>query len=321
MLFSHAVLLSILMPVTTSKTPFPIRPFLAPQYWPTWLALGLVRLITLLPLRILAAMGHGVGMLAYHLGASRRKIALKNIQSCFPELSEQECQRINKEHFSLVGQSVFTVPANMWISGERFKKRVQITQRAHYDQALADGRNIILLAPHFVGLDAGGFAVSQERDAISMYQYAKNTLMDEIVKRGRGRYGGVLIERKAPLRQIIKAIRKGMPFYYLPDQDAGRKGVFVKFFHPLASTIPALGKFAKMSNAVVIPVKTKVKPKGGGYEVSFGQPLENFPTGDDIADTEAMNRAVEDMIKTMPEQYFWVHKRFKTRPDGEPKFY
>lgn len=307
--------------MTTSKKAFPVAQFLAPKYWPTWLGLGIVRLITLLPLRVLAALGHGVGMLAYHLGASRRNIALKNIQSCFPEFSQERCENINKEHFSLVGQSVFTVPANMWISGHRFKKRFEIKERAHYDKALSDGRNIILLAPHFVGLDAGGFAVSQERDAISMYQYAKNTLMDEIVKRGRGRYGGVLIERKAPLRQIIKAIRKGMPFYYLPDQDAGRKGVFVPFFHPLASTIPALGKFAKMSNAVVIPVKTRVKPKGAGYEVSFGEPIKGFPTGDDIVDTTIMNRAVEDMIRTMPEQYFWVHKRFKTRPEGEPKFY
>ncbi len=307
--------------VTASKTPFPVVQFLAPKYWPTWLGLAIVRLITLLPLRTLAALGHGVGMLAYHLGSSRRNIALKNIQSCFPEFSQERCEQINKEHFSLVGQSVFTVPANMWIKGHRFAKRVEITERTHYDKALADGRNIILLAPHFVGLDAGGFAISQERDAISMYQYAKNTLMDEIVKRGRGRYGGVLIERKAPLRQIIKAIRKGMPFYYLPDQDAGRKGVFVPFFHPLASTIPALGKFAKMSNAVVIPIKTRVKPKGAGYEISFGEPLNNFPTGDDIVDTTTMNRAIEDMVRTMPEQYFWVHKRFKTRPEKQETFY
>lgn len=261
-------------------------------------------------------------MTAYYFGASRRNIALKNIQACFPEFSLAECQRINKQHFSLVGQSVFTVPANMWIASDRFKKRVEVIERDHYDRALSEGRNIILLAPHFVGLDAGGFAVSQERDAITMYQYAKNKLMDEVVKRGRGRYGGVLIERKAPLRQTIKAIRKGMPFYYLPDQDAGRKGVFVPFFHPLASTIPALGKFAKMSNAVVIPVKTRIKPKGKGYQVSFGPPLQDFPSGDDMIDTAAMNEAVEAMIRTMPEQYFWVHKRFKTRPPGETeKFY
>lgn len=308
--------------VSHPQNPFPFREFVSPKYWPTWLALGLVRLITMLPLRVLAAMGHGIGMAAYYLGASRRKIALKNISVCFPEWSDAECEAINKAHFSLVGQSVFTVPANMWIDAERFRKRVTVTERSHYDKALVEERNIILLTPHFTGFDAGGFLVSMERDAISMYQYAKNTLMDEVVKRGRGRYGGVLIERKAPLRKIIKAIRKGDPFIYLPDQDAGRKGIFVPFFHTPAATIPALGKFASMSNAVVIPLMTKVLPKGQGYEVSFGEPLENFPNGDDIIDTTAMNKAVEDMIRKMPEQYFWVHKRFKTRPPEETeKFY
>ena len=280
-----------------------------------------MRLITLLPLRVLAAIGHGVGMLAYHLGASRRNIALKNIKACFPEFSEEEANRVNKEHFSYVGQSVFTVPANMWISEDRFKSRIVLEGREHFDKALAEGKNIILLAPHFIGLDAGGLAIGIEREAMTMYQYAKNTLMDEIIKRGRGRFGSHLIERKAPLRRVIKAIRKGLPFYYLPDQDAGRKGIFVPFFHPLASTIPALGKFAKVSNAVVIPIKTRVKPKGAGYHITFEEPLKNYPTGDDIADTTVMNQAIEKMVRSMPEQYLWVHKRFKTRPEGEAKFY
>ena len=280
-----------------------------------------MRLITLLPLRVLAAVGHGVGMLAYHLGASRRNIALKNIKACFPEISDEEANRINKDHFSYVGQSIFTVPANMWISKDRFKSRIELDGREHYDQALADGKNIILLAPHFIGLDAGGLTLGFEREAMSMYQYAKNTLMDEIIKRGRSRFGSHLIERKAPLRQVIKLIRRGLPFYYLPDQDAGRKGIFVPFFHLLASTTPALGKFAKLSKAVVIPVKTRVKPKGAGYQVTLGEPLKDFPSGDDIADTTAMNQAIETMVRSMPEQYLWVHKRFKTRPEGDAKFY
>lgn len=303
-------------------TSFPVTQFLHPKYWPTWLALGVVRLITFLPLPVLAGLGSGLGALAYRLGKSRRNIALKNIQACFPEFSKERCEEINRQHFALVGQSVFTTPANMWIDAERFRKRVHIVERASYDKALAEGRNIILLAPHFVGLDAGGYAVSQDRPAITMYQYAKNPLMDEIVKRGRARYGGTLIERKAPLRQVIKAIKKGDPFYYLPDQDAGRKGIFVPFFHTLASTIPALGKFAKLTNAVVIPVRTSVLPKGQGYEVRFGEPLEDYPSGDDTIDTTRMNQAIEAMVREAPEQYFWVHKRFKTRPENETeKFY
>ena len=284
--------------------------------------MAIVKLITMLPVPVLAAMGHGLGMTAYYLGASRRKIALKNIRTCFPEWTDEECERVNKEHFGYVGKSVFMVPFNMWASERRLKKILHVTDRHHYDKALNEGRNIIILAPHFVGLDAGGLAVSIERDAITMYQYAKNTLMDEIIKRGRSRFGGLLIERKDPLRKTIKAIRTGMPFYYLPDQDAGRKGVFVPFFGTQASTVPMLGKFAKMSDAVVIPIRANMLRMGKGYEVSFGEPLKDFPTGDDIADTTTMNRAVEDLIRTMPEQYFWVHKRFKTRPPEEQgKFY
>lgn len=303
------------------QPPFPYQRFLAPKYWPTWLGLALVRLITFLPLRVLAELGHGLGMLAYYLGASRRNIALKNIKSCFPEFSDEEANLVNKEHFSYVGQSVFTVPANMWVSEARFKSRIEIEGREHYDQAISEGKNIILLAPHFIGLDAGGFALGLEREAMTMYQYAKNTLMDEVIKRGRSRFGTKLIERKAPLRQVITAIRKGLPFYYLPDQDAGRKGIFVPFFHTPASTTPALGKFTKLSNAVVIPVKTRVKPQGAGYKITLGEPLQNFPTGNDVNDTTIMNLAIEKMVRSMPEQYLWVHKRYKTRPEGEGKFY
>lgn len=261
--------------------------------------------------------------MAYYLIGSRRRIALINIKACFPEFSDKQAEQVNKAHFSYVGQSVFTVPANMWISERRFRSRVQVDGVEHLDQALAEKRNIIFLAPHFIGLDVGGFAIATvlQQEGLAMYQYAKNALMDEIIKRGRSRFGTQLIERKAPLRRLMKAVKKGMPFYYLPDQDAGQKGVFVPFFHSLASTIPALGQFAKISNSVVIPVMTEVKPKGAGYRVTLGKPLKGFPSGDDIVDTTRMNQAIEQMVRSLPEQYLWVHKRFKTRPEGEPKFY
>jgi len=156
---------------------------------------------------------------------------------------------------------------------------------------------------------------------ITMYQYSKNKLMNEVVKDRRSRFDGALVERKEPMRNLIRLIRKGYPFYYLPDQDAGRKGVFVPFFHTQAATFSVLGKFSAMTNAVVIPCQNKIKPWGMGYEATLGKPLENFPIGDDVLDTTTMNKAVEMMIREMPEQYFWVHKRFKTRPEGEPKFY
>lgn len=273
----------------------------------------------MLPLPLLALLGYVIGLLFYYLGASRRRVGFKNIRVCFPEFSEQECRRINRRHFTLVGQSLFTAPMNWWISKKRFNKFVSITGREAYDQALVENRNIIVLAPHFAALDVAGYCLAQERPMVTMYQYAKNGLVDEIVKRGRLRFGGVLVERKEPLRNLIRAIRKGHPFYYLPDQDAGRKGVFVPFFHEQASTFPMLGKFAEMTNALVIPCRTKIKPWGLGYEVVLGEPLTNFPTGDEVQDTTIMNEAVADLIRPNPEQYFWVHKRFKTRPPTELK--
>lgn len=274
-----------------------------------------------MPLPVAATLGMGLGYAFYWLGASRRKIALRNITSCFPELSLAECKRINRDHFLYAGQMVFATSINWWSSDQRFNSWISLTNREIYDQALAQGKNIILLAPHFVALEIAGVYLSQERPMASMYQYSKNTLVDEIVKRGRTRFGGEMVERKEPLRKLLKLIRKGHPFYYLPDQDAGRKGVFVPFFHELACTIPMLGKFASMGDAVVIPCRTQIKPWGKGYEIVFSPPMENFPTGDDLEDTAHMNRVIEQMVRKNPEQYFWAHKRFKTRPSGEPKFY
>jgi KDO2-lipid IV(A) lauroyltransferase len=292
----------------------PLSSFLSPRYWPTWFALGFFRVFSVLPLPVIAVLGQAVGLLFYALGASRRRIALRNISACFPELPAHQWRTINRQHYQMAGQSLFTVPMNWWISKKRFNRMVRVHGREDYDQALASGRNIIILAPHFAALDVAGYTLAQERPTLTMYQYAKNGLVDEVVKRGRLRYGGELVERKAPMRNLIRAIRKGQPFYYLPDQDAGRKGLFVPFFHELASTYSVLGKFAAMTDALVVPCRTRIKPWGQGYEVFLGSPLENFPTGDELQDTIRMNQEVANLIRPNPEQYFWVHKRFKTRP-------
>jgi len=276
-----------------------------------------MRLFSLLPLPFVAIIGQGLGIMAYVVGVSRRRIAYKNISVCFPEKTAAERRKINRQHFGLIGQSIFTAPANWWISKERLNRRVTIMGREHYDAALASGRNIIILAPHFISLEIAGLCLAQERPMLSMYQYAKNGLIDEIVKRGRMRFGGELIERKAPMRNLIRAIRKGQPFYYLPDQDAGRKGVFVPFFYELASTYSVLGKFAQLTDALVVPCRTRVKPWGQGYEVVMSAPLRDFPSNDEIKDTTSMNQVVAELIRPNPEQYFWVHKRFKTRPPSE----
>ena len=297
------------------------KEFLHPRHWPTWIGLGIMRLLTFLPLPVLAALGNTIGQATYYLFSSRRKISQQNLHACFPHWSEEKVARAAKQCFRFIGQSLFFSGVNWWASKQRLNRLVTIVNRHHYDEALAQGKNIILLAPHFCALEIAGLVLSQERPMISMYQHTKNRLVDDFVKRGRGRFDGVLVERKEPLRNLIKLIRKGYPFYYLPDQDARDKGVFAPFFGVQASTIPFLGKFAALSKAVVIPCSTKILPGGKGFEVRLGEALKDFPSGDEVADTTIMNQAIEKTVEPMPEQYFWVHKRFKTRPQGEPPFY
>lgn len=293
----------------------------APKYWPTWFGLGLLKLLSLLPMPVLALFGYSAGTIFYLLFFSRRKIAFRNLKVAFPDKSSAELHKITWYCFCLIGQAMLSMGINWWASANRLERLVRIKGREHLDDALKNKQNVILLAPHFIGLEIGGYYLNKEIPMLTMYQYSKNKLMDQFVCDRRSRFGGELVERKAPLRQLIKLIRKGLPFYYLPDQDAGKKGIFVPFFSEQAATVPMLGKFTKMTDALVIPCSTRILPFGKGYEIEISAPLNDFPSGDDIQDTARMNQKIEKMITPMPEQYFWVHKRFKTRPEGEGKFY
>ncbi len=300
-----------------------LKTFWQPKYWPTWIGLFLFRLLGFLPLPVLALLGYLLGAIAYIAPFSRRGVALKNLKSCFPEKADAQLHKINFQHYCYLGQSVMTTTMNWWISEARFNRLVQIEGRTDYDQALSEGKNIILLTPHFMAIEISGLALQRERPMIGVYQYMKNTLMDTIAKEGRTRFveDGFMFERKEPLRTLLRQIRKGHPMAYSPDQDAGRKGVFVPFFHDLASTTPALAKFIQTTHAVVIPCRTEMKPWGLGYRVILGEVQESLNSGDEIADTTAMNRIIEAMVRECPAQYLWVHKRFKTRPDVEAGFY
>ena len=293
------------------------------KFWPAGLGLAILRLLSFLPLPALTLFGYAFGALAYVLFSSRRKIALKNLTACFPEKNTSELKKINFQHFLFIGQAIFTSPINWWISRRRFERLVNISGREAYDKALADERNIILLAPHFMAMEISGLYLQAERPMIGMYQYMKNPLINKIALNQRQRFcqGGVMFERKDSLRSILRELNKGLPMQYSPDQDAMRKGVFVPFFHPLASTTPALGKFAQVTKAVIIPCYSIYKPWGMGYEVILGEPVENAGTGDEINDATVMNQAIEAMVRQQPAQYLWSHKRFKTRPEGQQPFY
>lgn len=279
-------------------------------------------LLHFLPLSVLAGIGNALGLLLYTVAGERRRVADINLRLCFPEMSEAERAALVKRTFQSFARSFIERSLLWWASAERIQGYIRVEGLEHYTHAQAQGQ-VILLAPHFVALDVGGSWLIQHVDLVSVYSNQKNKLFHEMLLRGRSRFGNQkLYARQQGLRPVIKAMREQRPFYYLPDQDLSIKdGVFVPFFGVPAATLTTVPRLAEMTGAKVVPCISKMLPGGQGYEVRFYPAWEDYPTGDAIADTRRMNAFIEDRVREMPEQYFWLHKRFKTRPEGEERFY
>ena len=296
--------------------------YLRPRYGLSWIGLGFMRLVSWLPLPLIAVLGGGLGMLLYALHAPRRHIVNVNIRRCFPERTPAEQTRIARRHFRAFGQTLLDIGVSWWASESRLRRITRFRGREHFDDALREKQNIILLAPHFLGLDVGGIRISADRPIVSVFRHPVNELFATVVHRARTRFGAHLVEHNKPFTTLVRMVRSGMPLYYLPDQDAGRRNsVFAPFFGILAATFAVLPRLAEMTDAVVIPCITRQLSWGRGYEIEFRPALKDFPSGDPVADTTRMNKEIEIAVREKPEQYFWLHKRFKTRPKGEPDFY
>src|SRR5712671_1738843 len=280
-----------------------------------------VWILRFLPLGLLAPIGSALGSLLYILGRERRKVCLTNLSRCLPEMTERERVALAKAHFRAFGRSVLERSILWWGSRERVMRLVRIVG---LERVVAlNGQPLILLAPHFVGLDAGCTRLTCEIDMAGIYAKQKNTFFDALLLSGRTRFGHQLaISRQEGVRPALAALKRGIPFYYLPDQDYGpRDAIFVPFFSASAATITGLSRMTRLTGARVLPCVTRMLPGGAGYELSCYPIWENFPSGDDAADARRMNAFIEERVREMPEQYFWTHKRFKTRPPGEAKWY
>lgn len=296
--------------------------YLRPRYVLSWIGLGCMRLVSWLPLPLIAVLGGCLGMLLYALHAPRRHIVHVNIRRCFPEWTPAEQRRTARRHFRVFGQTLLDIGLAWWASESRLRRVTRFRRREHYDKALRDKKNIILLAPHFLGLEYGGMRLSIEQPLVTVFRHPVNDLLSVIMERARARFRLRLVEHIKPLTALVRQVKKGIPLYYLPDQDAGlRNSVFAPFFGIPAATFVVLPRLAEMTDAVVIPCITRQLSWGRGYEIEFRPPLKNFPSGDPLADTTRMNQEIEMAVREKPEQYFWLHKRFKTRPKGEPDFY
>lgn len=278
-------------------------------------------LLHFLPLRVLAAIGNLAGLLVYVLAHERRRVAIINLRLCFPQMSDAQRTHLARRNFQAFIRSFIERGIIWWSSAARINRLIRVEGEEHFNAL--QGRPAILLAPHFVGMDIGGQWIAQRRDSISMYALQKSRHLDEFMRGKRSRFGQQLLySRQEGLRSVIKGMRQGLPFFYLPDQDQSVKdGAFIPFFGVPAATLTSVPRIAKITGAVVVPCVTRILPKGAGYVLRFYPPWENYPTGDDMADTRRMNEFIEQRVLEMPEQYFWLHKRFKTRPEGEEKFY
>ncbi len=290
----------------------------------TRLALLLVWLLHLLPFRLLALVGHTLGVLLYLLPTERRRVVLANLALCFPGLGERERRRLARAHFAAFTRSVLDRGIAWWSGRARLMRVVQVEGWEHL--AAANGRPVVLLAPHFVGLDIGAQRLAAEGRAVSMYSRQKNPVFDAFLRAKRNRFGSVtLVSRQEGLRPVLRAMRAGLPLYYLPDMDFGaRDSVFAPFFGVPAATLPALSRIVRLTGAVVVPCITEQLPAGAGYRVVLHPPWTSFPgpgEPDDVAEARYMNTFIEACVERMPEQYHWLHKRFKTRPSGEPPIY
>lgn len=276
-----------------------------------------------LPLPVLAACGQALGRVLWWFARGRRNVVLTNLRLCFPELDEGARRALARRHFGVLGRSLLERSLLWWAPRARLLRLVSFADEGRVGELLAGGRPVILLAPHFVGLDMGGTRVTMSFDIVSIYARQSNAVFDRWFIHGRSRFGDqLLLAREDGARPTVKAMKAGRPFYYLPDMDYRRKdSIFVPFFGVPAATITGLSRLSRLAGAAVVPCVTRMLPGGQGYRIETGEPWADFPTDDVAADTLRMNRWLETVVRTMPEQYYWVHRRFKTRPPGEPKLY
>ncbi|HHK5990315.1 MULTISPECIES: lipid A biosynthesis lauroyl acyltransferase [Neisseria] len=280
-------------------------------------------LIRLLPFCVLHKIADAIGILAYYAVKPRRKVGEVNLKKCFPELNDSQRTALLKRHFQHMAKLMLEYGLYWYAPADKLRSLVRYQDKHHLDEALAAGEKVIILYPHFTAFEMAVYTLNQDVPLTSMYSHQKNKTLDEQILKGRHRYNNVfLIGRTEGLRAIIKHLRKSdAPFLYLPDQDFGRNdSIFVNFFGIQTATITGLSRIAGMTKAKIIPA-IPTRETDNTVTLRFHPAWDNFPTENVEADTQRMNDFIEERVREHPEQYFWLHKRFKTRPEGESSFY
>lgn len=280
----------------------------------------LLRVFAVLPYGVVARIGSAVGALLYRLPSSRKRIVHVNLRLCFPDRSEDEYDDLAREHFRHIIRSYVERGLQWFGSARAIRKRVQLDCRIDLDDPNAPPT--IFLGFHFVSIEIGCMYYSMDRPAASLFTRMSSERMCELARRQRGRFGAQLVERSTSARKIVGLLRSGIPVMLAADMDHGvRDSVFVPFFGNQACTLTSVSRLARLARARVVPFVTEVLPDYKGYKLTVFEPLADFPCGDEALDARRMNEFLEAQIRRHPEQYYWVHRRFKHRPPGEPGVY
>jgi KDO2-lipid IV(A) lauroyltransferase len=299
-----------------------LLPLLRPHYWPTWLALGTLKALQWLPVTVLRVMGRGLGSIAVRLPLSFVRIARINMGICLPELSDRQRELLLKEHFKSLGIGIFETAISWWGSHRRIAAMAELEGLAHLRAALERGRGAILLSAHFTTLEIGGRVLCDRlgREANIMYRPTSNAVLERFLARNRG----VRAKRAIPrddVRTLISALKANEPVWYAPDQAYRKKGAeMVPFFGIPAATNTATSRLARMTGAPVLPYFPERLPNGK-YRMVIHPMLENFPSNDPVADARLFNQLIEAQVRRVPEQYLWIHRRFKGLSPDYPDYY
>ncbi len=293
------------------------RHFLSPHYWLTWIGLGFLWCVTRLPYAVQMWTGALIGKLALIFATRRQRIAKKNLELCFPDLTAKQRLDLLHAHFDSLGKGIIETALCWWGRERQLRTLSTINGIEYLQNALQAGKGVILLSAHFTTLEMGGRLLAMEAPFHVLYRTHKNALFEQIMHRARVRRFDKAIARN-DMRSLVASLKSGHAIWYAPDQNhGGSHSIFVPFFGIPASTITSTSRIAAISGAAVVPFFQRRLPNNQGYELTLYPSLNYFP-GDSVeADTVRISQLIENEISKMPEQYLWVHRRFKTRPEGE----
>lgn len=298
-----------------------LRFYLNPLYWPVWFLISLLWLATRLPYKIQMRCGKVLGKLLYCIPSKIRSTTEINIKLCFPELSSDKQKELIRANFDNLGIGLLETAMAWWLPDQKLKTMLHLHGLEHGEQALARGKGVILLSPHFVCLEMIGRLIAMNYAFTAMYRPHKKQFVNFLLESFRRRQRVKYIPRNR-MRNLTTALQNNEPVWYAYDVDAGKKrSVFAPFFGIQTASVTALSRLADLTGAAIVPIQFHRREDHQGYDLILSPALQAFPTENPIADATRLNECLEQAIRRSPEQYLWQYKRFKTRPDGEKRFY